>query len=138
MSVIVPKDGVKALQDIGLADATNYQIRCRLFKNDFTPDRDTVNGDLTECDFPGYAPSSPAYFGLAAPDISGREVNQFPSTTFTRSTTGTAQVAYGYYLTFESSAKLLAVERFSSPLSFTLAGDAFSIVPRISGYSLFP
>lgn len=52
--------------------------------------------------------------------------------TFTRSSTGTAQSIYGYYLTRNSDSKLMWFEQFDGPLSIEFINDAVKVTPTIT------
>lgn len=114
-------------------------LKIKLAKNNPAhADTAVVLADLTECDFPGYAdfgtvgnlPSPPTLNG------SNEAESDSPTLTWTRSSTGTAQTAYGLYITFTDSvsgARLFAWSRFGTPIVVTAGGDV--IVKKVNLYA---
>ena len=116
------------LQGIAIAVAGDWGgYNLHLYVNNVPFTFSTVIGGLTEASFPGYAAQA-----LSAGSV-GATVGQtvpisVPSVTFTRSTTGTAQIAYGYYVT-DGAGNLVGGGQFPSPgpYTFQFAGDNLSI-----------
>jgi hypothetical protein len=104
----------------------------KLFKNNVTPSETTIETDLTEADFTGYAsasltPGSWTTSGTAPTQVA------YPEQTFTSSANQTAQNIYGYYLVQTTSGKLVAAERFSNgPYAIQNNGDAIKVTPKIT------
>ena len=111
-------------------------LTLRLFTNDveagLTPDQvDELDAaDFTEATFDGYA---------AVTINSGWTYTQGNPTaavnterTFTRATTGTAELVRGYYLTLVSDGSLQWHEQFDGPVSVEFAADAVVVRPRLT------
>ena len=111
-------------------EATSLWLR--LFKNDETPDVETVVGDFEEADFPGY--SAIEFTGWADPDkvVDGKWVITAPIQTFLCTGSGTPNDIYGYYITDEEATVLLYSERDpNAPFPMTDNGDEYALRPRI-------
>ena len=100
-----------------------------LYQNNHTPaDADTVSA-YTECTFAGYAAQS--ITGWTTPTATGH-VSRSTATklTFTRTSTGTTQTVYGYYVTDAGGTNLLWAELDpSSPIPITNNGDTYAVTP---------
>lgn len=112
-------------------------LSLRLFTNDvtagLTPEQiDALDtADFTQATFPGYA---------AITFNSGWTVTQGNPTTarntartFTRSSTGTAQLIHGYYLVAVTDGVLQWFEQFDAPVSLATLGDAIVVTPTFTG-----
>lgn len=111
-------------------------LKLHLYSNNVTPTTASVLGDFTECTFAGYAAQS--IVNWTAPSITSHvaTIGADPLT-FTRSTTGTSQNVYGYYVTDAASAVLYWAELDpSGPKVVTNAGDSITITPQITDQSL--
>lgn len=100
----------------------------RLFKNNFTPTPASVFADFTECDFIGYAAVQiNSKFGTPYKVIDGKYQTDSSAFTFTQ-TSGSAQTAYGWYLTWYDGVTTTVRKSgvFVSPLSFA-PGASFNI-----------
>lgn len=129
--LIVVDQGEEAFLDLILA--VNYTLR--LHKNDpgaATPDEldALTEGDLLQADFPGYAAS--AITGGTWTTTPGNPTIGVNTTrSFVRSSTGTAQAIWGYYLTRDSDGALMVVEFFDGPVSIEFENDQIDVTPRI-------
>ena len=98
-----------------------------LFQNNITFDFTTTLGGLTECNFTGYSAVTP---GAAAAQAPVGKVGSVlvPNCVFTRSSTGTPQTAYGYYIK-DGSGNLLGGGTFPAPGPYTFAtsGDKLTL-----------
>lgn len=108
----------------------------RLFTNDvtagLTPSQiDLLDAaDFTEANFTGYSAATVNggwTFTQGDPTIG---VNS--QKTFTRTSTGTAQLIRGYYVTAVGDGALAWFEQFSAAISIEFNGDAIQITPRIT------
>lgn len=125
--LVVPDAAEEAFLDLILA--VNYTLR--LFKSDTTPTEASVAGDFTEADFAGYAGA--ALTGGSWTTTQGAPgTGTYAAQTFTRSSTGTAQSIYGYYLVTTTGGLLRWAERFDSPVIVELINDAIRITPRLT------
>lgn len=104
---------------------------CRLYTNDYYPQRDSVIGDFTEAAWTGYAPTEtiPSDWTPAAQDASLRWYLSTTRPTFTN-LTASPVTAYGGYATDPDDAtKVLFAARFSPAVTLPPGG---SIVWRIT------
>ena len=87
----------------------------RLFKNDYTPNRDTVLADLVEADFDGYLPIEidPTLWGAPSSPF-GAAVSYYDAFFLPFPCVSGSQVVYGYYLTFDNGAYLLWSQRWDA------------------------
>ncbi len=99
-------------------------INLKLFQNDFQPDRDTVQADLTEADFDGYAGKSfsGAWFQPQVRD-DGQVVMLGPSHQFNHNGGATQNTIYGYWVE-KSDGTVLWTERFDNPKQMLTAEDS--------------
>ena len=105
-------------------------LSLRLFSNNITPaDTDTA-ATYTQATFAGYA--AIALTGANWNTASGGNITYNAQQTFTRSTTGTVENIYGYYVVQSVSGILLYSERdATAPAPVTNAGDAVKLTPAI-------
>lgn len=73
-------------------------VRIHLYKNNITPDEDTVVGDLTEADYSGYAYQDITSWTTPATDASGRAFTVSSTATFPLNGSGSQDI-YGWYAT---------------------------------------
>lgn len=133
MTLIVVNQAEEHFLDLILG--VNYTLR--LFKNDATAGLTQVQKDalteasFTEADFAGY--SAAALTGGSWTTTPGNPcVGTYATQTFTRSSTGTAQTLYGYYLTRTTGGALEWFEVFAAPLVIEFIGESVSIIPRMT------
>lgn len=126
MAAIIPNEGerriLQARKDIG-------PQRVILFKNDITPDADTVFADLTECDFSGYSRQVPS-FGSITTGVDGRAVMTAAPVLFVHDGGGTANDVYGAALIDADSGSevILSIERLPSPPeALSAVGDSVTV-----------
>jgi microcystin-dependent protein len=130
--LIVVDQGEEHFLDLILA--VDYTLR--LHKNNPAliggPDElDAIDeGDLLQADFPGYA-AAPITGGTWTTTPGNPTVGVNATESFVRSSTGTAQNIWGYYLTRDSDGALEAVEFFDGPVSIEFENDQIDITPRI-------
>lgn len=107
-------------------------LKVRLFKNDVTPDDNTVIGDLTEADFEGYAAGDLA--NLTTPGVVAAQAQtQGDSVTFTMGTPGTTNNIYGHYITDSAGTVLYGVVRDpSAPIAMDTAGKEYTVFPVLT------
>lgn len=133
MTLVVVNQAEEHFLDLILA--VNYTLR--LFKNDVTLGLTQVQIDaltessFTEADFAGY--SAVALTGGSWTTTSGDPcTGVYAQQTFTRSSTGTSQTLYGYYLTRTSGGALEWFEYFTAPLVIEFINEAVSVTPRLT------
>lgn len=142
MNMVVPKVGTTLmLADLAFVYSQSGQrLVYRLFKNDLTPDADTVIGDLTEADFSGYAAVTINTWDYGGVTIDGSGRSQVLATsnaTFTHNGGATDNDCYGYYVTHPGGG-LYLVQRFDSPpIVMDGSGLFITVVPRLTMKSQF-
>lgn len=106
--------------------ATTEELRVKLYKNDVTPDEDSVTGDFTEATFTGYA-------SILLDDWTRTDASAVHSMLeFICTADQTAENIYGYYIVRTTSNELIAAKRFTgAPYSISLNGDAVAVTPTI-------
>jgi len=104
----------------------------KLFKNDYVPVDATVEGDLEECDFAGYAFTTfdPVDFGAPTwtPYVAQILLNVFLTWTASGSMVGT-QIAYGYYVE-DGDSNFVWAERWDTPFEFS-ASSVLNMKPAL-------
>src|ERR1043166_6772375 len=108
--VTYPKQGREKLLNDKMSDSANWRVV--LFKNNLTPDLDTVLGDLTEADFSGYDRVTPTWGAITIAG-SNRAKAVGSSCVFAHDGGGTANDVYGYALINPSSGDLLFIDRLA-------------------------
>lgn len=130
MALNFPDVGENLVLEMIVNKTAPQNLNLRLFSNNITPaDTDTA-ATYTEATFAGYAAIALAggSWGAAAAGVITYGAQQ----TFTRSSTGTVENIYGYYVTQSVSGVLLYSERdASAPAPITNAGDALKLTPTI-------
>lgn len=132
--MLVQPDDFKLIV-LGIIKAGWGDLRLRLFKNNVTPTRATVIGDLVEADFPGYTPPTLDAIDWSSPSLTGDFHAQIQNVlkTFTYTGSGGSNDIYGYYVTAASSADLKWVERNdSAPVTLSTDGESYSVLPRFT------
>jgi hypothetical protein len=127
--IIIPNAAEEAFLDLILA--VNYTLK--LFTNDITADADYPDlvgaVSFTEASFSGY--SSKALTGGSWVTTQGDpSVGTYAAQTFTRSSSGAAQIVRGWYLVTTTGGNLRAYETIG-PYSVADAGDNITIVPTL-------
>lgn len=134
MFMVVPDAGKRLLLEWALTgDGSSYEsFSIKLFKNDYTPDDDTVIGDFDESDFGGYSEFLTARSDFLDPDIAGHVAfTDRDGAPEYSCTSGSAQDAYGWYMVGVDSSTVLFAQRFDFPRSMapgaTITLDPFRI-----------
>jgi hypothetical protein len=120
-----------------LASAWNStKLKLHLYKSNTTPTTSSTVGSFTECDFAGYAAQDIS--GWAYDTVSAHVADMTASAnTFTRSTTGTAQNVYGYFVTDQAGTTLYFAELDpSGPRVLTNSGDSYTVNPKMTDQDL--
>lgn len=139
MSVVRVVDvGEKAMFDAYFAVAAlggGHDLR--LFTNDVNAGLSTgqMEGldetDFTEATFAGYSAKNLAGGSWTVTE-SDPTFAEYAQQTFTRSSTGTAQLVRGYYVTLTDDGSLQWYEQFDGPISIEFINDAVRVTPRLS------
>lgn len=122
-------------ENIALEALTNktapQNLVLRLFSNNITPSDTDTAGTYTEATFAGYAAIT--LTGASWGAASAGTITYGSQQTFTRSSTGTLENIYGYYVTQAVSGLLVYSERDgAAPFAITNAGDNIKLTPTIS------
>lgn len=134
MSLVVVNAGEQALLQNGL---TGVAYMLRLYKTDVTAGLTPAQIDaltqaaFTEATFTGYAAQAVATGGWTITQGNPtRAVNVEKQ--FTRSSTGTAQNIWGYYVTRTSDGALIWFEQFPAPVVVEFLNDRVDVTPAIT------
>lgn len=120
---IQPKIVKDLLGDIVPTDYFAATDKLKLFQNDFTPDNDTVVGDLTEADFTGYSAATIAVTWIDGQVADFREQVLYPALpAFTQTATTVSNTVYGWYVTDTGGTALKLVKRLDTPVLFDAVG----------------
>jgi len=109
----------------------------RLFQNDIVPDEDTVEADLVQADYAGYAGIF-ANWGAVVADAFGRATSLDDLHTFTCTGGGVTNIIYGIYFYDDTGSKLQFVYRFPEPISMAVAGDTIPFRGKLLDGNLAP
>ena len=130
MTLRVVNQGEAALLD--LATSIPYQVR--LFTNDVTDglSDSQINAldedDFTEATFVGYAPVTLSTSGWSAASEGAPTSKPYgAAASFLRSSTGTAETIYGYYVTRSADGALVWFEEFASSVEIDTAGEQIDV-----------
>jgi hypothetical protein len=130
MPLNVPDVGENKIVEAIVNKTAPENLVLRLYSNNITPSDTDTAGTYTECTFAGYAPIT--LTGASWSAGSGGTTS-YAQQTFTRSSTGTAENVYGYYITQLTSGVLMWSERDSAgPFAITNNGDTVKVTPTIS------
>jgi microcystin-dependent protein len=134
MSVLqVVNQGEEAFLDLILA--VNYTLK--LYQNNVesglteTQKNALTESSFTEATFTGYS-SKALTGGSWVTTPSDPSTGTYAQQTFTRTSTGTAQLIYGYYIVKTTGGALQWYEHFDGPVSIEFNGDALRVTPSIT------
>lgn len=132
MALVLSDDGISTILAIARAEWNSVNPNLHLYSNNLTPNTSSTLGSFTECTFPGYAAIALASFG--APSVSSHVATMSETTrTFTRSSTGTAENVYGYFVTDDTDTVLLWSEKDpNGPFVMQNAGDSYSVLVKLT------
>lgn len=107
-------------------------LRVRLFRNNFTPDADTVLGDFTEANFTGYAAGVPVNpFNAVSLTAAGYSQIESPDVlTYTASDGAAPNSIYGYYVVNTVTSRVRWCEKFDAPMDMTSSGKRINLTLR--------
>lgn len=131
--VIIVDAGEEAFLDLVLA----VGYTARLYRNNVVSGltEEQIDalaaGAFTEANFAGYAAAT-LTGGSWTTTQGNPSTGVYAQQTFTRSSTGTAQLIYGYYVTLTAGGALRWFEHFPAPISVEFNGDAIQITPRVT------
>jgi hypothetical protein len=127
----VPNEGQLAILQV-LIDNKLTSLYARLFRSTKTPAAGDVLADYAaiECTFPGYA--AIAQNSWATPTlVAGRAYSECPLRTFTRTSGGSGDTVYGFFLADAatgSSGKLYGAQLFDTTVDMTVNGNSFPLL----------
>ena len=130
MAITVPDVGATACLDALLDEGVTTWYH--LYVNDVSLGRATTLGDLTEADWPDYAPQRVTTWTPATVPID-RAVSAADPLLWTRGDGGDPRQVYGYYVTDGQTGPLLWAEtRPQGPLPMVAPTDAVLVTPRVT------
>ena len=129
---VVPDEGELSIL-AALRTYANANYKVRLFASNTTPTSASVLADFTEASFAGYTSGGTAPVYAAPATVSGQGKMSASQITFTRSSTGTAQIIYGWYLVDTGTSKVVKAERFDAAISVSSSGHKIKITDRFLG-----
>jgi hypothetical protein len=133
MALLVPNEGeTLALAAFLNKTAQNENPELRLYSSNTTPAETDTDATYTEATFAGYAAAtltgSSWSVSAGAPSSA-----TYAQQTFTRSSTGSTENIYGYYVVQTTTLGLMWAERFSDgPYAITNNGDNIKITPALT------
>ena len=131
MALNVPHTGENIALEAFVNKTAPQNLVLKLFNNNITPSDTDTAGTYTEATFTGY--SAATLTGASWGSASGGVITYGSQQTFTRTSTGTVENIYGYFIVQASSGTLAWSERDpSAPFGVTNNGDAIKITPTIS------
>lgn len=134
-NLIVPDVSENAFNALWLS-VLSSTVKLSLFKNNITPDENTVFSDFTKADFTGYADS---VVTLGAPTtVAGKStVTATAPAAFVMGTPGTGNTIYGYYVWIPATTILLWCEKFDNAPVLANAGDEIDVTLVFTLFSEF-
>ena len=118
--LVVPDEGELVLLEWMLKSGPS-DLHLHLYKNDYSPTRESTAIDFTDCDFVDYyiALLEPSNWSGPVLDDGAAQLVWGPGF-ITWATTGTDQYAFGYFVTTEDDATVVWAERFAAPQLVTI------------------
>lgn len=130
MALVLAIDGRKRALNTRLRNLnTNESFVYHLYSNNYTPVDGQVIGDYTESAYPGYATQTVAPAGWTSPVDDGTCVTCTAAQQTYTATGGSAENAYGYFVTSSVDGALLWGEKFAAPIDMSAAGRATLLTP---------
>ena len=132
MSIVVSNLGKCELLDKMISDSLSVDenLFLKLYKDGFTPTKDSVIGDFIEADFTNYAQKTLTRSGwTAASIVSDKAVATYATQTWTCGVT--TNVLNGYYVVAQTSNKVLWFEDFTETITL-VANDVMVIPPKFT------
>lgn len=129
MALNVPDVGENKIVEMVVNKTAPENLVLKLYSNNITPADSDTAGTYTEATFAGY--SAITLTGASWGAASGG-VTSFAQQTFTRSSTGTTENIYGYYVIQTTSGVLIWSERDgAAPAAMTNSGDNIKLTPTL-------
>lgn len=131
MALNFPDVGENIALEVLVNKTASQNLVLRLYSNNITPSDTDTAGTYTEATFPGYAAIT--LTGASWGAASGGSISYGSAQSFIRSSTGTAETIYGYYVTQVSSGVLVYSERDGAgPFNVANLNDTIQITPAIT------
>lgn len=134
MPQVFPNEGLTDLLSYWIGKQSNAfaSWQLMLWKNDITPDQDTVYADLTEAAFVGYSRVTINPATWVSPIIDDdKAVTTYGTDPVTWNVTSGTETIYGYALITPTSPVIRSIERFADPV-LVGAGGIIGVLPRIT------
>lgn len=134
MTIVVPNAAEEAFLDLMLSESLNL----RLFTNDVESGltesqiEALTAGSFTEATFTGYAAKTLTGGSWTTTQGDDYSYGTYAQQTFTRTSTGTAQVIRGYYVTRATGGAIRWYEYFPGPITVTNNGDTITLTPQFT------
>ena len=115
---------------------TDVDMSLRLYTTDVLAGRSDVEIEalteaaFVEATFPGYAPVALTNPWTIVPGNPSKAT--VPEQSFVRTSTGTAELIYGYYLTRTADGALMWFEQFDGPVSMEFQNDVLKVTPELT------
>lgn len=113
--IVVPNEGELWLLDLLLRETVPSTLKfvLRLYRNDWTPEKDSVRADASEATFAGYLPVEMDRAAWTAAQLVGGEAQSTYGTLYQQWLASSGnQLIYGYFVTDEDDNFILWAERF--------------------------
>lgn len=131
MALNFPNTGENIALEALVNKTAPQNLVLKLYSSNTTPSDTDTAGTYTEATFAGY--SAITLTGASWNAASAGSISYGSEQTFTRSSTGTTENIYGYFVVQASSGTLVYSERDgSAPFAVTNNGDAIKITPTIT------
>jgi len=127
MALVVPNSADLLMLNYILSSPSGG-VKLRLFKNNLTPSKSTVIGDITECDEAGYLAKTLSYASWTIATVDGQNLAVYALQDFTFSEEATV---YGFYGTTTSN-QLLFIEKFPTAYTLAVDGGTIGIIPKLN------
>lgn len=132
MAGLVVNQGRAIFLEAGVNKTAPQNLMLRLFKNNWTPAVGDDETDATEADFTGYAAVELEAADWGSATSASPSVITATAQQFTSSADQTLQTLYGWYLTQETSGKLVVAGRFSVAVEIDTNGQTFLVEPSLT------
>lgn len=106
--------------------------KMRLFISDSFETFETTLGDVTECNYAGYAEQTLNGAAAVLTNNASQVIATFPAVTFTLSAyAGPAKIIYGWYTVDDSGPAMTSIRRLSTPYTVPAGGGSVVVTLAI-------
>lgn len=138
-NLVVPNNSENILL-LNIVGGIEGNVRLGLFKNDYTPDENSIVGNFTPADYNGYAAVTPT-FDVPATVAGKATIEDTVVRQFAVTSAGSSNTIYGYYVYLTSDVpgfgRLLWAERFDNEVVLSNVGDKILIQLVFTLFSQF-